>query len=84
MNIEIIKSEKDEVELNMDNSTLAEVLRVYLYEHGVDFAAWKREHPSKPIIFKIKGSDKTVKKAVSDAVAAIKKDCGKIVSALKK
>ncbi len=84
MNIEIIKSEKDEVELSMDNPTVAEVLRVYLYEHDADFAAWKREHPSKPIIFKIKSSDKTVRKAVSDAIAAIKKDCNKITGILKK
>ncbi|MEK6893330.1 MAG: RpoL/Rpb11 RNA polymerase subunit family protein [Nanoarchaeota archaeon] len=84
MNIEIIKSEKDEIELHLDNPTLAEVLRVYLYEQGVDFAAWKREHPSKPIIFKIKSSNKTIRKAVGDAVVAIKKDCGKIISVLKK
>jgi DNA-directed RNA polymerase subunit L len=84
MNIDIIKSEKDEIELNLDNQTIAEVLRVYLYEQGVNFAAWKREHPSKPILFKIKSSSKTVKKVVSDAVASIKKDCEKINSILKK
>ena len=84
MNIEVVKSEKNEIELKIDNLTIAEVLRAYLYENGVEFAAWRREHPSKPLIFKIESSDKTVKKVVADSVAQIKKDCDKIVSVLKK
>ena len=86
MEIEIIKSEKDDVELKIDNQTLAEILRVYLNDNvdGVKFAAWKKENPSKPLIFRIQTSGKTVKKAVSDASLAIKKDCSKIVSGLKK
>ena len=84
MNIEVIKSEKNEVELKIDNLTIAEVLRAYLYENGVEFAAWRREHPSKPLLFKIETTDKAVKKVVADSVEQIKKDCDKIVSALKK
>ena len=85
MKIEIIKESKDEVELTIDNLTVAEVLRAYLYENGAEFAAWRREHPSKPVLFKIKaGSGKSVKKVVADSVEAIKKDCDKIVSGLKK
>ena len=84
MNIEVIKSEKNEIDLTIDNLTIAEVLRVYLYENGADFAAWRREHPSKPLIFKIETSGKTVKKAISDSISAIKKDCDKIVAGLKK
>ena len=84
MNIQVVKAEKSEVELRIDNLTVAEIMRVYLYDQGVDFAAWRREHPSKPLIFKIESSDKSVKKAVSDAVSAIKKDCDKLSAALKK
>jgi len=84
MNLEVVKSEKNEIEMRIDNVTIAEILRVYLYEHGADFAAWRREHPSKPLVFKIQSSDKTVKKAIADAVSAIKKDCDKIVAGLKK
>ena len=86
MEIEIVKQEKDLVELKIDNITVAEILRVYLNEKvdGVNFAAWRREHPSKPIIFRIETSGKTVKKAVSDAVEAIKKDADKLVSIAKK
>ena len=52
-------------------------------ENGVDFAAWRREHPTKPIVFKIKSS-KGVKKAVSEAVDAIKKDLDLVLKAAKK
>lgn len=84
MNIEIIKQEKNEVELKIDNQTIAEILRVYLNQQGIEFAAWKKEHPTKPIIFRIHSSSKTVKKAISDSVTAIKKDLDKIASLVKK
>jgi DNA-directed RNA polymerase subunit L len=84
MNLEVIKSEKNELEASIDNMTVAEVLRVYLYEQGVELAAWRREHPSKPAVMHIKTSGKTVQKSVSDAIAAIKKDCDALLSAIKK
>lgn len=84
MNVEIIKSEKNEIEVKVDNVTLAEVLRSYLYENGADFAVWKREHPSKPATFLIKASSKTATKAIGDAISAIKKDCNALLSAVKK
>ena len=55
-----------------------------MYEHGAEFAVWRREHPSKPVIMKIKTSGKTIGKSVSDAVSAIKKDCDELVKDLKK
>jgi DNA-directed RNA polymerase subunit L len=84
MDIKILKHEKNSVELSIDNLTIAEIMRVYLNREGIEFAAWRREHPSKPLIFKIESSDKPVKKAVVEAVEMIKKDCTKIVSVLKK
>lgn len=84
MNIEIIKQEKDDVEFFIDNSTVAEIARVYLNEQGVKFAAWRRQHPSKPLIMRIQSSSGTVKKAVSEAVAAATKDVESVISILKK
>jgi DNA-directed RNA polymerase subunit L len=84
MNIEIIKQEKNEAEIQLDNGTVAEVLRVYLNMQGVEFAAWRREHPTKPVLMRIESSGKTVKKEVSDAIAAISKDLDKIKNSLKK
>lgn len=78
MEIEIIEQSKGELEVKVDNITVAEVLRVYLNEQGVEFAAWRREHPTKPIIFRI--HDANAKKAVSDAVNGIKEDLNKINS----
>jgi len=83
MNIKILKQEKNSVELSIDNLTIAEILRVYLNREDIEFVAWRREHPSKPLIFKIESSG-SVKKAVADAVDAIKKDCAKVLGALKK
>ena len=84
MEVEIIKSEKEDLEVKVDSVTVAEILRVYLNEQGVKFAAWRKEHPTKPIVFKIQTSGKTSKKAISEAVSAIKKDAAKISAVLKK
>ncbi|MCA9485982.1 MAG: hypothetical protein KC506_04010, partial [Nanoarchaeota archaeon] len=65
----------------VDNLTVAEILRVYLNQGNVDLAVWRREHPTKPALMKVKS--KNVKKDVSDAVSAIKKDLDKIVKSVK-
>lgn len=84
MNVQILKESKNDVELSIDNVTVAEALRVYLNEQGAEFVAWRRDHPSKPALMVIKTSGQTVSKTVSEAISAIKKDCDKIVSGLKK
>ena len=84
MQVEVVKEEKNEVDISIDNITVAEILRSYLYEQGVEFAVWRREHPSKPALLKIKSSGKTVKKAVSEAISSIKKDCAALSGMLKK
>jgi len=82
MELEVIKNEKDDLELTTDNGTVAEVLRIYLNEDSnVKKAVWRRDHPSKPILMKVMtASGKTAKKAISDAVVVIGKD----LDALKK
>ena len=84
MHIDIVSAEKDDIELKIDNPTIAEVMRVYLNEQGVKFAAWRREHPSKPVIMRIQSSSGTVKKVISDAVAAVHKDISAIEAVVKK
>ena len=84
MDVKVLKQDKNEVEVSLDNVTLAEILRVYLNEQGIEFAAWRREHPTKPVIIKIQSSGKSVKKEVSDAISAIKKDLNKISSLVKR
>ncbi|MBI2630545.1 hypothetical protein HYW76_05590 [Candidatus Pacearchaeota archaeon] len=85
MEIKYIKDEKNEAEIEMSNSTIAEVLRAYLaQDDSVSFVAWKREHPSKNPIIKIRTEGKTVKKAISDAISQIEKEAEKLVADFKK
>jgi len=84
MEIEVIKNEKNDIEFTAGSSTVLELLRSYLYKEGVEFAAWKREHPSKPFLMKIQSSNKPAKKIISDAIESVKKDCDKILGAVKK
>ena len=85
MEINILTSTKDELELEVENLTIIEILRVYLNKDDkVTFAAWKREHPTKKPKLLVKTKGKTAKKAVDDAVSAITKDLDKIEADFKK
>ena len=84
MNVEIISQESDKIELRVDNLTVVEILRVYLNNHGIKFAAWRRDHLTKPVILRVESSGKTVKKAISEAVSAINKDLNGLVKGLDK
>lgn len=85
LELEILKSSKDEIEVRVGNITLVEILRVYLNKDpAVSFAAWKREHPSEKPILKVTTKGKSAKKAISDAVASIVKELDKIEADFKK
>jgi len=79
MEMNILKSSKDEIEIQIENLTIAELLRVYFNKDpSVTFAAWKREHPSEKTILNVKVKGKTIKKAFNDAIVAITRDLDKI------
>lgn len=79
MEIKILRESKDEIEFEIDNLTLAEILRVYLNkDSAVTFAAWKRDHPTKNPVMLVKTKGKTVKKAIDDAVSDLTKDLEKV------
>jgi len=85
MEIQILKTSKDEIELEIENLTIAEILRVYLNKDAnVSFTAWRREHPTKRPILLVKTKGKTAKKAIDDAVALITKDLDKLEADFKK
>ncbi len=85
MEINILKSEGDEIEVELENSTLAEILRVYLNKDSyVTFAAWRRDHPTEKPVLKVKTKGKTPKKAINDAVASVTKDLDKVLVDFKK
>jgi len=85
MKVTYIKDEKNEAEIEIDSITVAEILRVYLAEdNSVSFVAWRRKHPTKNPIIKIKTSGKSARRAVEDAVSKIGKDLDKLEQDFKK
>lgn len=85
LELEILKSSKDEIEVRIGNMTLVEIIRVYLNKDpSVSFAAWKREHPSEQPILKVTTKGKSAKKAINDAVESAVKDLDKIEADFKK
>ena len=85
MEINILKNSKNEIEVEIESLTIAEILRVYLNkDSSVTFTAWKREHPTKNPILLVKTKSKIAKKAVDDAVSLIVKELDKFESDFKK
>jgi len=85
MEVKVLKQEKNEIEIQLNNITIAEVLREYLHKDpDVEFAAWKQEHPSKPAVLRVETKGKTAKKAIENAVNLISKEADKLVSQVKK
>ncbi len=75
MEMNILKQEKNDIEVEVDNVTIVEVLRNYLHrDSSVEFAAWRREHPTKNPVLKIMTKGKDAKKALKDAVALVVKE----------
>ena len=85
MEMNILRNEKEELELETDSLTMVEILRVYLNkDSAVIFAAWKREHPTKKPVLLVKTKGKSAKKAVEEAVSEITKDLEKVEDEFKK
>ncbi|HIH52302.1 hypothetical protein COT60_02740 [Candidatus Pacearchaeota archaeon CG09_land_8_20_14_0_10_30_9] len=84
MEVKVLKKEKNELELEFDNLTFPEILRVYLNKDpAVTFAAWKKEHATMnpSILVKTKGKD--AKAVLEHAVSEIIKDLEKVESDFK-
>ena len=86
MEVKYLKKEDHEAELELDNLTIAEILRVYLNKDDkVDFVAWNREHPTKNPKLKVKtGEGRTVEKAIEMAADQIEDDVDDLVKDFKK
>ena len=55
MELVVLKNPKEEIEVELENLTLVELLRVYLNkDSGVSFDSWKRDYPSEKSILKVK------------------------------
>jgi len=85
MEIKVLKDEKNELEVQIDNQTVAELVRVYLNEdEAVKLGVWKKEHYSKPVILRIESDGKTAKRALQDAISKAQKDLNKYADEFEK
>ncbi len=85
MELKILRDEKNELKIFIDNLTVAELIRVYLnQDDSVKLGAWRKEHYSKPILLRIVTEGKTAKKALQDAIAKARKDLEKYSDEFKK
>ena len=85
MELKVLKNSKEEIEVELENLTLVELLRVYLNkDSAVSFAAWRRDHPSEKPVLKVTTKGKTAKKALSDAVSSVIKDLDSLEDDFKK
>jgi DNA-directed RNA polymerase subunit L len=83
--IKLIKKEKDELQLEIDNLTIAELLRNYLWQDSATvLAAWQRAHPSKNPVLVLKTKGKNPKKVLQDTIDKIQKINSKLISEFKK
>jgi len=82
MEVKILKDEKDVLEVEINNVTVAEVIRVYLNEKGAKLAVWSRDHPTSNPILHIEGEKP--KKLLKDSIAVLDKDIDSVVNEFKK
>jgi len=85
MDIKVLNSSKDEIEVEVESLTIVEILRVYLNkDSSVNLAVWKRKHPTENPVLLVKTKGKSPKKAIDDAVKAATKDLDKLADDFKK
>ncbi|RLG12746.1 hypothetical protein DRN73_01725 [Candidatus Pacearchaeota archaeon] len=78
MEINVLKESKDEIEVELEDITLVEILRVYLNKDSdVIMAVWRRKHPTEKPALLVKTKGKTPKKAIKDAILNITKELDK-------
>tara|TARA_Y100000310_G_C20555210_1_gene750145 strand:+ start:61 stop:324 length:264 start_codon:yes stop_codon:yes gene_type:complete len=85
MEIKILKDDKNDLEVQINNQTIAELVRIYLnQDSSVKLGVWKKEHYSKPLILKVETEGKLAKKALQDAISKAQKDLKKYADEFKK
>ena len=82
MEIKILKDEKNELDIELQSLTIAEVLRAYLNKEGAKLAAWKRDHPTKNPVLHIEADNP--KKLLKKAITTLEKEIDRTVDEFKK
>jgi DNA-directed RNA polymerase subunit L len=85
MQLKYLLDEKNDCEIEMENQTIAEIIRVELLkDDSVKFAAWRRAQPGTPVTLAVKTNGKTARKALKDAAVSIDKQLDKFLGDFKK
>ncbi|UZE93999.1 MAG: hypothetical protein IB618_00265 [Candidatus Pacearchaeota archaeon] len=85
MEVKLIKYKKNELEIELDNLTMAELLRSMLWkDKATEVAAWSRKHPTKNPRLVLKTSGKDSKKILADTIAKIQKINSELAREFKK
>ena len=85
MEIKVLKYSKNEIEIELDNLTVAELLRIMLWQDkATELAAWHRKHPTKNPILVLKTSGKDSKKVLLDTIAKTQKLNADLIKEFKK
>ncbi|MEM4703258.1 MAG: RpoL/Rpb11 RNA polymerase subunit family protein [Candidatus Pacearchaeota archaeon] len=85
MTYKIIKQDKDILEIETDNLTVAELLRNELWQDkATELAVWKREHPSKNPVLVLKTKGKTAKKVLQDTIKKLRERNDELLKEFKK
>ncbi|MEM2933045.1 MAG: RpoL/Rpb11 RNA polymerase subunit family protein [Candidatus Pacearchaeota archaeon] len=85
MEVKVIKKEKNFIEIEIDNLTIAELMRDMLWQDkATELAAWKREHPSKNPHLILRTNGKEAKKVLLETIEKIKKTNQELLAEFKK
>ncbi|MCS7134669.1 MAG: hypothetical protein NZ889_02315 [Candidatus Pacearchaeota archaeon] len=69
MEAKIIKEDKNLLEIEMNNLTIAEFLRNELWQDkATELAVWKRSHPSKNPVLVLRTKGKTARKVLQETI----------------
>jgi len=82
MEIKVLKDEKNCLDIEIPNLTIAEVLRVYLNKQGAKLAAWKKDHQTSSPVLHIEADNP--KKLLKNAIKVLEKEIDTTVTEFKK
>jgi len=82
MEIKVLNEDKNSIDIEIDNLTVVELLRIYCNKEGAKLAAWRREHPTKNPVLHVEGENPS--KIVQKAIASAQKELDKYSDEFKK
>ncbi len=85
MIVNVLKNEKNHLEMELNNLTMAELVRNELWEDScVTVAAWKKEHPTKNPVLVLRTDGKSAQKALTECLERVEKKNKKLIDEAKK